>query len=518
MQSILTFLKSEDPTRVSSEEVESAIAFLLSLSNNDSLVSELVKAYYPFMSFNTDTGEVYFDSLLLSEFEKPQTASFMVSDAIAELVKSHEDERDKQIIRCKSIVSDPGLETIQISGLVNNHRIPQFLRNAIQVESTKPSLFKPQLTQKRLKSMKEKISIKEEERQALLEDIKHAKESIQAFRIIVEKENKENLESYINDSGKRLNELEKTNKKNLEKVEKGLKKNCKDVNKDYDSKINEIIEEIEQIQNIQKELEGGGWEMRKRRLENELKIRQLSRQVENIGKKRAKELTIIEETAEKTKQNILTHMLEEEAKEKQLIEELEKNGKDSLEKIKEINNLLENLEDKVKEEQEYLANLLNLKYKDGEHIYVPFYIHKSDNVYGYLTPTRIEESGGVKKTLKVIFAENLREKILENVEPETESINVLMEKLIKELSEESKLSREYKKKIGEKNRLTSRDMLDKIEVGLYKLFEWEWINEKDYMIAQKSLVEKMDTLNGGNLFQREIEPLTDTPLQLEVPA
>lgn len=61
-------------------------------------------------------------------------------------------------------------------------------------------------------------------------------------------------------------------------------------------------------------------------------------------------------------------------------------------------------------------------------------------------------------------------------------------------------------------------MLDKIEVGLYKLFEWDWINEKDYMIVQRCLVEKMDTLNGGNHYLRRTDSILDAQTQPEISA
>ncbi len=517
MQSFLSYLTSEDTAHGASEEVEAALALLLSLSHNEAVVDELVKAYYPFMAFKTDTGDVYFDLLLLSEAEKTQTASFDVSKAVAELVESHDDERDTNTLRCKSMISTPGLETIQISGLVNDQRIPQFLKRAKKVEYSQLALFKPQLTQKRFKSIKEKISVKEEERQALLKEINHAREDIQAFIKKVEEENKEKIESYIDESSKRMDEQEKENNKILKEAENGLIKSCKELNKAYDYRANEITEELEYIQNSQKELEGGNWETRRRRLENELKTRQLSRQLESLEKERTRELMMLEKATEKTKEELRAHLIEEEAKEKHIADKLEENAKSSLEKIKEISNLLGNLEKRIYSEKEYLARLLELKYKEGGHIRVPFYIHKSDNVYGCHTPQSIENTGGVKRTLKLMLAENLKQKILQHIKPETESISELMENLVTQLSDESKLGKEYKNKLGEENLLVSRSMLDKIEVGLYKLFEWEWINEKDYMIAQRCLVEKMDNLNGGNIFQRKPDPITETPLQQEIP-
>lgn len=84
-------------------------------------------------------------------------------------------------------------------------------------------------------------------------------------------------------------------------------------------------------------------------------------------------------------------------------------------------------------EQEYLSRILSVKYKDGAFIYVPFYIHKSDNHYQLLTPIMIEEFSGIKKTLKHMLADNLKDKIAQHIKPETESLDQLMEKLVPQI-------------------------------------------------------------------------------------
>ena len=55
-------------------------------------------------------------------------------------------------------------------------------------------------------------------------------------------------------------------------------------------------------------------------------------------------------------------------------------------------------------------------------------------------------------------------------------------------------------------------------VGLYQIMEWGWISQKDYIKVQRFLVEKLDFLNGGNIFQKvqEIEETPEAPEAIEI--
>jgi hypothetical protein len=57
-------------------------------------------------------------------------------------------------------------------------------------------------------------------------------------------------------------------------------------------------------------------------------------------------------------------------------------------------------------------------------------------------------------------------------------------------------------------------------VGLYQLMEWNWIKEKDYIQVQRFLLEKLDSLNGGTIFQVKQQPMDETidmPEVMETP-
>ena len=518
MQSFLGYLNLEDSMQNMGDEIEVAVTLLLSLNTVEPSVDELVKACYPFTAFDTDRGKIYFDLLMLSEEEKPLVAPLKISEKIAKLVASKDQEISDMVESCKSMLIEPGHKPMQIKGLVENEQVIKFLQNGVKIESEKCELYKPQLTQRRFKGIKEKILKKQKEREDLLKEISQAKEDIQEFHTRMEAENRKLLESFSKKSDKKLEKLEKQNNKAIKEAEKEFKKQCKLVNKEFDNQINELNNEKELVSNKQKELQGGGWETRKQRLENELKLRQLARQLESLEKERSKELKLREESREKTEENLKTELFEAEEKERKICEDLEDEHKKLLEEISDLNGLLANLEKQVEQEREYLARMSVLKYKDGEKIYVPFYIYKTNGDYGVHPPVKARQSSGVKKAFNLILAESLRDKVLQYVEYETDALDQFMDKILIELSSETGLRKEYDKKLDEENLLTSRISIDKIEVGLYKLYELEWVNEKDYMVAQRCLVEKMDKLNGGGLFIREDHPTLEVAPLEEIPA
>jgi hypothetical protein len=56
-------------------------------------------------------------------------------------------------------------------------------------------------------------------------------------------------------------------------------------------------------------------------------------------------------------------------------------------------------------------------------------------------------------------------------------------------------------------------------VGLYQIMEWTWISESDCIKVLRFLVEKLDYLNGGNVFQvkeQEIDELVETSEPMEI--
>ena len=149
------------------DEIEVAVTLLLSLNTVEPSVDELVKACYPFTAFDTDRGKIYFDLLMLSEEEKPLVAPLKISEKIAKLVASKDQEISGMVKSCKSMLIEPVHKPMQIKGLVENEQVIKFLQNGVKIESEKCELYKPQLTQRRFKGIKEKILKKQKEREDL---------------------------------------------------------------------------------------------------------------------------------------------------------------------------------------------------------------------------------------------------------------------------------------------------------------------------------------------------------------
>ena len=70
--------------------------------------------------------------------------------------------------------------------------------------------------------------------------------------------------------------------------------------------------------------------------------------------------------------------------------------------------------------------------------------------------------------------------------------------------------------LAKANLLESQVTLDKMVVGLYQILEWGWIKEKDYIEVQRFIVEKMDSLYGGNIFKAKEEPMDPHSLAPEI--
>jgi hypothetical protein len=225
-----------------------------------------------------------------------------------------------------------------------------------------------------------------------------------------------------------------------------------------------------------------------------------------------------EEKTESTKNMLNSEMDEARKEETAHYNQLQENHENTLGKISGLGELLDQSETRLIKEQKSLSKIIDLKYEKGLTILVPFYIYRRGENSGFHPPIKAVEEKGVSKTLKLLFSDSILQKMGQYVTSDTMSFNTQMNRVLMELCTKSKLSVQYRKKISELNLLGSHSDIDRIEVGLYQLLEWQWISEKDYIMAQRYLVEKMDMLNGGNIFSRQVDPLLDTVDVVEITA
>jgi hypothetical protein len=121
--------------------------------------------------------------------------------------------------------------------------------------------------------------------------------------------------------------------------------------------------------------------------------------------------------------------------------------------------------------------------------------------------------------LKLFIASNLGNKIGQFILPQTDILDGLFEMVIVSIKDETELSDQYMKILPMANIFESREALDRMVVGLYQIMEWTWISESDCIKVLRFLVEKLDYLNGGNVFQvkeQEIDELVETSESMEI--
>ncbi|RLG97122.1 hypothetical protein DRO27_00710, partial [Candidatus Bathyarchaeota archaeon] len=164
------------------------------------------------------------------------------------------------------------------------------------------------------------------------------------------------------------------------------------------------------------------------------------------------------------------------------------------------------------------SRLLEIIYEKGETIYLPFYLFRYGDGYGYNPPVMLSFESGLTKTLKLLFAGNLAQRLGQKIQPQTTAFNDLLEKVVGDLVAETPLSRQIEKAETEPNMLKDREIIDRIEVGLYRTMERQWISEKDYIAAQGFLVHQLDMLNGGSVYKEQEEDVIEPVEASEITA
>jgi len=170
-------------------------------------------------------------------------------------------------------------------------------------------------------------------------------------------------------------------------------------------------------------------------------------------------------------------------------------------------------------DKESLSKISDIKYEKGKALSMPFYVFTfGEENYEFSPPIKVSEEKGMRMMLKLIIANNLENKIGRYISPQTEIFDEVLETVVNSIKEKTELADQYMETLSETNLLESRETLDKMVVGLYRIMEWNWIREKDYIQVQRFLVEKLDSLNGGAIFQikqQEVDEPIDIPEAME---
>lgn len=519
MQSIIPFTRSIDGPYIN-DEAEASIAFLLSLPDNDDAgVDELVKVYYPFKLFDTETSSIVFDLLGFTVAMRPLFFPQDINKVLTELRDVDEEGRLDVLEKARYMLGEPDFDSISINGLVEDKDLTAYLYSTIIHEADeKAELFKPLLTKKQFSAIKKQLRETQKERTDVHLSILETMKQTQTVYDDVKQTQLKKIEGFMKESKKRLKNHEKQTVKATKEAEKALEAQIKGINKDIDQRVAENQEMRDVVSNKLDKLEGGDWETRKQRWGLGRELKKLVKEHESLEKERVSKISMEEEKAESTKNMFNAELDEAKKEETTQLNKLQENHEQSLSKISELVDLLDQSETRLLEEQRGLSKIIDLKYEKGVTILVPFYIYRRGESSGFYPPIKAAEEKGVSKTLKLLFSGSLQHKMGQIITSDTMAFNNQMNRVLEELSKKSKLSEQYRKKISELNLLGSHSAIDRVEVGLYQLLEWQWISEKDYIMAQRHLVEKMDMLNGGNIYHKQVDPLLDTVDAAEITA
>ena len=505
MPSILPYIVNSNQTlQNSGYENELAYAYLLSMSD-EAPIDELVQVYYPFKVFKTNMGIKVFDLLGNTESEIPLIVSMEILDKVKELT-SIDDETTYQILEsCKTMLESCHNETISVKGLVDNIELQEYLENAPKNNSElNQILFQPNITEDSFYDITKSVEKTRKETTRILESHRKAEKSLQKFREQILKEHEKEFKKVQKESEKKIVELEKEYNIEIEKIDNEYNIEIDAINKEADSKISEKKDEYDKVENKRDLINDDDSDSKKQRKSQNKLLRQIEKSIEIIEKERKDKIIKIDQKNDSEKKRLIEELEYKRLEKEQEKEECKKKQVFLEEKINGLYDTQSHLIKRLEEEESNLITLVELAYTDGEGIMVPFYLYKKQDLYGYNPPIKIVDEKRFSISLRKT---SLRGKIQKKVVSDTLVFNSYIEKVIHELSDQSKPIEENRKKLSQCNILDSRLNLDLLTIGLYRLHEWGWINDREYFLAQKQIVE-----NIGNLVTEYIENIEINPM------
>lgn len=472
-----------------SYDVELAIAFLLSKRDNDSVLN-LIKTYYSFKLFETDNGPFILDTHGQSNGEIPLLVCTDINETFKEFVNLEEDEKIKLIKKCKIILEDYYCESMEVKSLVDEIDVINYLITSekVPLDNTQ-KLIQPNITDNIFYDNLKKVDNARKNTIKILDTHIKAQKYLESSKNKIEKLHEKQYSSALKESEKTLNKIFKKRVKKIDNIEKEYKIEIQSIEKDFETKIkikkleqDKIMDEIEKINYDEKD-------SIKTLLKKENMLNKIKTSIKVLENKRDKKIG-----DKKRNKDIKKERLSKEFKNSRL-KEIKKQGK-----IKKTHNKLEeelvdlinkqnNLITLLEKEEVTLSTLINIPYHEGEEILIPFYVFQNENGFGYHPPIKDigEQSFGF--FLKGLLEKSLANKILKHVSQDTLVFNKLIEPLVTMLNDDT-----YENIIFELNLLNSMDSLNLILVGLFRLHNWGWIDDKDYIQAQKQIIERIKNL------------------------
>ena len=523
MQSTVPYIISETGQNSHlQEEVEMATTLLLALSRQGyGKPDSIVKANYPFMVFESEEEAIVFDLLGLSMTEMNWLLPKDLSEALDGLENAKASDEILNLLNKGKEVMDQEAKysSTIIEGMVEQENLRTFIVDFSCVAESKDhptqDIFKPLLTKSRFTSLRKNIKAVYKGIENNILSAEQSHDRIESIMQGVKKAQDKKLSAFKKACDKRLATYQKEKEKTLKDVEKKLLKDSKTIDDEFKESIKnktDIIEIVkENITSLGEKLKAGAdGEAKKELKERKKTLERLNKEVRAIEDEHGRRLSLIVSEADSEKQrcdDTYTTRFNEETVQ---IDELLGTHEKTLREFEELMTKVSDTATKMRSDAEALSKALDIKYAKGKEVNIPFYVFRYGEEYWFNPPVKFSEGKGIGKTLKLMLTSSLGNKVGQFVSPQTNVFDDLLEKAINSLNDETELSDQYIKALPTSNILESRESLDKMMIGLYKVMDWDWISEKDYIDVQRFLLEKLDYLNGGNVFAPR-EEVTEIP-------
>jgi DNA repair exonuclease SbcCD ATPase subunit len=322
-----------------------------------------------------------------------------------------------------------------------------------------------------------------------------ARRSLQSFKDKIDKEYEKEYKPLLNDSEKILKSLIKKQCKEMDELEKEHNKVVNEIIKEIDIKISEKLDEYDKII---KEADQDT-EEEKRVLKHEQALNKLNKAIKKLEKERKNKVDSEKQKIMSKKKKFRKEFEKTKHRGIKKLEKVDKKHKPLKSELAELFEIQNKIVSELEEEEKTLSLLINLDYVKGEDILVPFYVYRKRDKFGFLPPTKTVGEKGSSFLIMSLIKNSLADKINEQVSPSTMAFNKYFDMVIDTLNNNSTLSQKYKETISELDLLDVRENLVSLIVGLYRLYDWGWINDKEYLLAQTQVVEKIaNPINIGN--------------------
>ena len=529
MQYFIPYVAGSEAQTPIQVEKELALAFLVGLSREErGEPTALMKVQYPFRVYTVDDEKIILDLLGYSESDKHLLLPKDLSEILDECDKIENIEDKKVWLNTvKTLLSEQQeYATVSVKGLVENEPMVTYLSAASGAEEGDPSLFEPLYTKKKFTAMQKKLKKVHAETLKRIESTEQTIERLETIYGTIKKENNKQQKTHKKESKKRLNTLLKEKDKAYDEIDKKLKKENKAIEKQAKDLIKAKQKEIDAINKEMKKLEksaaDGDRDAKREINDNNRKLRQLNKEIQEQEKRQSKQVSENENQASSEKKAWESKVEAENKKNETELAELIVRQSEVIDICSKILEKAGEIETRLNEDLQKISRLLEIKYEKGETIYLPFYLYRYGDGYGYNPPVMLSFESGVTKTLKLLFAGNLAQRLGQKIQPQTTAFNDLLERVAGDLVAETPLSKQIEKAKTEPNMLKDRETLNRIEVGLYRTMERQWISEKDYIAAQGFLVHRLDLLNGGSVYREQeedvIEPVDASEITVQAEA